>query len=462
VQGLFGISHKHQLRQLSFKALLDWRVLLLYTQPTILCSGSAGPFLFESTLFAGGFSMWRREVFMSLGLCVWPLFAFGADFYVDPEQGSATGDGSAKSPWRSIQAVIDAGLVQTQAWAQLPYKEGSKLVARNAGAPIRGGDTIWLRSGYHGSLSIDRHYNTMHITLAAEPAHTPRLSGVQIRSSSHWRIKGMSISAEFADAYKRQTLVQLRSHSWHGPIHDVTVEDCSVSSVADTSGWTVEDWNARACNGFQVDGTRMTIRGNTVLNVNFGISVDASHALIEDNVVENFSGDGLRGLGNHSTFQFNTVKNCYDVNKNHDDGFQSWSTGENGVGSGEVVGIVLRGNTIINYEDPNQPHRGELQGIGCFDGTFVDWVVEDNVVIVDHWHGITLLGARNCKIINNTVRDLKEGTPGPPWIKIDAHKNGTPPEHCVIRDNLSVVSAAKGVIQENNVTSQESPNTDGN
>ena len=60
---------------------------------------------------------------------------------------------------------------------------------------------------------------------------------------------------------------------------------------------------------------------------------------------------------------------------------------------GEVVGLVLRGNTIINYEDPDQPHRGTLQGIGCFDGMFVDWIIENNVIIVDHYHGITLSGA---------------------------------------------------------------------
>jgi len=385
-------------------------------------------------------------------ICVlWPVIGLCADFYVDPEKGSDIGDGSALSPWRSIQTVIDAGLIETQTWDQLPYKEGRRLVARHTGAPVKGGDTLWLRSGYHGQLSIDKHYNTANITVAAEPGHTPRFSGVQIRSSSHWRVKGVSISAEYAKPYKRQTLVQLRSHGWHGPISDVTVTDCSVSSVADASSWTVEDWNARACNGFQVDGTRMTIQNNYVLNVNFGISVDASHALVQNNVVENFSGDGLRGLGNHSTFQYNTVKNCYDVNKNHDDGFQSWSTGKNGVGSGEVVGIVLRGNTIINYEDPNQPHRGQLQGIGCFDGTFVDWIVENNVVVVDHWHGITLMGARNCKIFNNTVLDLKAGTPGPPWIRIANHKNGTPSEQGLIRNNLAVVSAGKGVTQDNNM-----------
>ena len=33
-----------------------------------------------------------------------------------------------------------------------------------------------------------------------------------------------------------------------------------------------------------------------------------------------------------------------------------------------------------------------MHGIGCFDGMFVDWVVENNVIITDHWHGITFAG----------------------------------------------------------------------
>ena len=81
-----------------------------------------------------------------------------------------------------------------------------------------------------------------------------------------------------------------------------------------------------------MDGTRMVIRNNRLLNVNFGISVNASHSLIAGNLVENFSGDGMRGLGDYTVFEYNTVKNCYDVNANHDDGFQSWSAGPDGVG----------------------------------------------------------------------------------------------------------------------------------
>jgi len=397
-----------------------------------------------------------RTLLLCVGLCFVGLQADAAEFYVDPVNGSPGGDGSASRPWRTIQEVFDAGLVQSQQWDKLPYSPQSKLVAKNTGAPVRAGDTIRLRSGFHGDLLIDGYYNLGHITLTAEEGHTPRLSSLHIRSSSHWTVRRLAVSAEFSQPYQRHTLVHLESHNWRGPIHDIVVEHCALSSVADASAWTAGDWDRLSCNGFQVDGTRMTIRDNRLLNVNFGISVEASDSLISGNLVENFAGDGLRGLGNHCTFQYNTVKNCYKVNANHDDGFQSWSTGPNGVGSGEVVGVVLRGNTIINYDDPNQPYRGTLQGIGCFDGTFVDWVIENNVIITDHWHGITLGGARNCLVINNTVLDQNKTSPGPPWICIDKHKNGTASVNCVVRNNLATnFKNAAGVLQENNLRIQD-------
>jgi hypothetical protein len=94
-----------------------------------------------------------------------------------------------------------------------------------------------------------------------------------------------------------------------------------------------------------------------------------------------------------------------------------------------------------------------MQGIGCFDGTFVDWVVENNVVITDHWHGITFLGARNVRVINNTVIDRNAVSPGPPWIQIGNHKNGTAPTGSIVRNNLTtdLNSASSGVTEDHNL-----------
>lgn len=377
----------------------------------------------------------------------------GADFYIDPEQGRADGDGSETAPWASLQQVLDDGLVESREPAELPFDGTGALVSRNPGAPVKAGDTLWLRSGDYGGLVIENFYNEETITVRAVDGEIPRFSSVLVRGSSMWHLAGFSVSAEHGDTYEVHTLVDLDSHDWRGPVHDIVIDAFTIRSVADASGWSAADWDTLSCNGIQADGSDHVIRDNVLENVNFGISVGAVRTLVDGNSIDGFAGDGLRGLGDYGVFRYNVVKNCYAVNDNHDDGFQSWSVGDDGsVGTGEVTGVVLRGNVIINYEDENQPHRGTLQGIGCFDGTFVDWVVENNVIITDHWHGITLLGARNSRIVNNTVMDLNDVDPGPPWVRIDAHKDGTPPEGCLIRNNLTTaVSIHDDVEEDHNI-----------
>jgi MYXO-CTERM domain-containing protein len=362
--------------------------------------------------------------------------ATAADFYVDPVDGSSDGDGSASDPWASLQDVWDSGNIESQHWTELPYEDGAQLEVRNEGAPVQPGDTIWLRDGFHGAFEVRGAYNESPIILAAEDGHVPQFSRIQLQSASNWVVRGVHVSPSFAPEYQKRTMIDASGHGYHGPAHDILIEDCTLFSVEDTSEWSAQDWVDKSASGISTGGADITVRNNTLENVQFGISASGDRAMVDGNTIENFSGDGLRGLGDDSTFQYNTVKNCYDVDDNHDDGFQSWSNGPDGVGSGEVTGMTLRGNVIINYEDPDQPHRGPLQGIGCFDGTFVDWTIENNVIITDHWHGITLLGARNATVVNNTMIDPNDTDPGPPWIKIDPHKDGTQSEDVLIRNNL--------------------------
>ena len=156
-------------------------------------------------------------VWLSLGLLCWAPSAYGAQFYVDPENGDISNDGSAQSPWSTIQEVIEADLIQSQAWAELPYAEGAELVVSNAEAPVQPGDTIWLRSGYHGELFIQGAYNEQTITIAAEADHHPQVSSIHLRAGAHWVIRGLEVSAEFAPSYEVGTLVHLESHSHQGP-----------------------------------------------------------------------------------------------------------------------------------------------------------------------------------------------------------------------------------------------------
>jgi len=367
--------------------------------------------------------------------------AHGAAFHVDPVTGSdSSGDGSAAHPWRSLAHVFDAGLIETRDWPDYPYQPGMTLVTVHAGAPVRAGDTIYLRNGYHGDVSIQHAYNSAPITLAAEPGHIPQLRSLLVRSAQNWIIRGLAVSPSFGGNYEPMTIVEVANHSWFGPSWDVTMSNLDVFSVADASAWGPNEWVNLASSGVAIEGDRVSLSDSRVRNVRFGISVGGEDGVVRRNLVDGFSADGLRGLGDRGVFEYNRVQNNLigdEFDANHDDGFQSWSYGAGGVGTGEVVGVVLRGNVFINATDPSNPLRSEMQGIGCYDGFFRGWIVENNVVVTDHWHGISFYGMRDSRIVNNTVIDLAAGTPGPPWIMVHDHKDGRRSSNVVVRNNLA-------------------------
>ena len=343
--------------------------------------------------------------------CVW-----AASYYVDPVKGGANNPGTIEQPWRTLQEMFS--LRKT----------------------FEGGDTIYLREGYHGDVVINGE-NDSYVTIEAYKNEEPSVSRIRISNARFWHIKGLKISPEFAQPYKQHTLVDISESASH-----IKIENCMIFSVKDSSGWSAEDWVKKSCFGFVTQGTNIRLANNHLLNVDHGFLVIGKHSIVENNIVENFSGDGICALGDHGVYQYNVIKNCFKVDDNHDDGIQSWSVGEKGVGSGVVKDVVLNGNLIINHSDPNQKYKGTPQGIGCFDGFYEDWVITNNIVIVDHWHGITLGGARNCRIINNTVVDINEGTPGPPWIVIDKHKDGRESTNNIIRNNLAKTFPSKAGI----------------
>ncbi|MBP9144084.1 MAG: right-handed parallel beta-helix repeat-containing protein [Thermoanaerobaculia bacterium] len=382
--------------------------------------------------------------------------AAATDFYVDPVNGSPAGNGSADDPWRTLEEVVAADLIETRHWASLPYLPGATLAVVNAGAPVRAGDTIWLRSGYHGELFLRGAYNAAPITVAAAPGEVPRLRRVWLSAAQNWIVRGLSISPSHAPGPLTQdTMVFVENHGWHGPSWDIEIADCDLFTVDDASSWGESEWVNDAASAFRIDGDRVTARGNRVRNVRFGISVSGKDARIRDNLVDGFSADGLRGLGDGGRFEYNTIQNALvgaPADGNHDDGFQSWSVGPGGVGTGEVRDVVLRGNRIVNNLNPDHPLHATLQGIGCFDGLFVNWVVENNVVVTDHWHGISLYGAIGGRIVNNTVLDLNGLSPGPPWIMLNS-SNGTPSSGVLVRNNLATDYAISGtgIVQDHNV-----------
>jgi len=155
------------------------------------------------------------------------LPAGAAEFYVDPVNGSDAGNGSAGSPWRTLQAVIDADLVQSRNWSSLPYTAPGTLVTVNAGAPIKAGDTVWLRTGYHGAPVLAGGDFTPPVVVAAASGEKPTASNVAFKGAKGFTLRGLSISPSYSPMPGAGTMVTIDDSSQR-----VAVEDSELFSVA--------------------------------------------------------------------------------------------------------------------------------------------------------------------------------------------------------------------------------------
>jgi parallel beta-helix repeat protein len=195
--------------------------------------------------------------------------------------------------------------------------------------------------------------------------------------------------------------------------------------VLDTTGWTGKDWVEKPASGIWLGrhGKAHIARNNYVLNTRFGINLCAPDCVAEGNVVANFSADGIRVTRDGQVVQYNVIKNNFvsarDGDDNHDDGIQAFLFN---VGTGTMRDVTLRGNIIIARETEGLPFPNEPQGIGCFDGPLVHFLVEGNVVCVNHYHGITLGDAQGCTIQDNTCFSRWPGR-AQPWVMLGQKKN---------------------------------------
>ena len=372
--------------------------------------------------------------------------SWSAIFFCDPEHGAKTGDGSAERPWRMVQEVIESNQVQIR---------DAQGKASNPDARVKSGDTILLRSGWHGVIRIAGGFNEQPITIAAEPGHAPQVGWIQIGGGRNWIVRGLTVSPSLAPeplARVPRSLVML-GEGGNDQSANLVIEDCFVYSVLDTSGWTGRDWVEQPSSGIYLGrhGRGHVARNNYVLNTRFGIQLCAPECIAEGNVVANFSADGLRVTRDGQLAQYNVIKNNFvgsrDGDDNHDDGIQAFLFN---VGTGTVRDVTLRGNIIIAREKDGLPFANGLQGIGCFDGPLVNFRVEDNVVLVNHFHGVSLYDAQGCTIQGNVCYSRWSGR-ARPWVMLGEKKDQAAGN--TVRNNLAHsfnFKADKTVRAENN------------
>ncbi len=335
-----------------------------------------------------------------------PGVASAATYYADPSTGSMSNDGSYNSPWSTLQEVFDNGLI---------------------GTLVQAGDTVLLLTGYHGEIDISYKSNSDYITIQAQSGHTPTFKRIKLRDCSKWIFRGLTISPELAPGtFQPTTLFHIEGSSY------IIIENNNMYIVQDSSIWDINDWNNYVSNRHGIYGrnaNNITVRNNTIKNVYGGILAWGPNWLVEHNTIENFAGDGMQG-NSYQVFQYNIVKNSYDIDGNHDDGFQ--------IGPGGHYQVVLRGNIFITLPDSNNPLLGGAQGIGLWDGPYYDFIIENNIVISTHvMGGISLFDGQDSKIFNNIVFNPMLGDSGyATYIRLGSKGNGGN-ENITIRNNIA-------------------------
>jgi hypothetical protein len=391
----------------------------------------------------------------------------GNIFYIDPINGSPEGDGSAANPWRSLQEVIEGEMIECYRHSEA-NNANSELEVVHEGAPVKGGDKLVLRSGYHGYIKLNYFIFKDWLTITAEKDHTPVLAQFRIEGAfEKIYLKNLTVLKESYQGDENywevevlnrnnNSCVYLCSSSFWGKGSRVKLNGLRVKTAENTSSWTAADWVEKSASGINLRSVQnVEIINCTIENVKHGLCIEyfSDHSVAVNNTINNYSADGSRLISNDVLFANNTITNCYKVDDNHDDAIQSYTRGEDlSAGTGVLSDVIIRGNLIIGTPDRENPLAGNPQGIGCFDGFFENWVVENNVVITDHYHGISFYGMRNSMIVNNTVIDQVPGNNTCPWIVINPHKDGTESENCIIANNIVSYSiGANGInVRESN------------
>ena len=279
--------------------------------------------------------------------------------------------------------------------------------------------------------SIEHAYNAAPITVAAAAGADAARAQSDRAGAQNWIVRGLSISPSYAATNEAIDMVEISDHNYFGPAWDIEFSGSDVFSVDDASSWGADEWVNLASSGIYVGAARISVHDNTLRNVRFGIGVDGADASIRRNVIDGFSADGLRGLGDDDVFEYNTRHEQQDRRSRR----RATTTTVSRAGRSARTARSARARSpalcCAAISSSMRPIRTIRSGARCrasaaSTASSTSWIVENNVVITDHWHGISFYGMRDSRIVNNSVIDLADGQPGPPWIMVTDHKNGTP------------------------------------
>ena len=390
-----------------------------------------------------------------MATCSTPGPARGRVFYLDPVRGSPSGDGSRARPWRDLNGIVAAGLIgerRREVWkidrllARLLGRPPTVRLEERPGARVRAGDTVLLASGNYGHVDLSGLVNSGFVTIAAEPGAKARFASLNLSSTSHFLLRGITVVAENA-APRRAYIVSLYDPG-AARADNIIVDAFEVRSELGVAAAAPAIFAASAPDGIILAGDCVTLKGSRFGDVASAINIYRSRrARIADNVIDGIAIDGIQFSGRDIVIRNNIIVNQWPTpSPLHPDCMQGVEPEQ-----GEMYGpVTITGNLCIRALAGSMTGRKERpdifgwQGISIFDGQWNDLTLRCNLVFPSAQHGIALYGAHDALISENVVLGITGGRPT--WIAALPAKNGRQSSGVVIRSNRAsgYLNAVKG------------------
>jgi hypothetical protein len=330
-----------------------------------------------------------------------------------------------------LLTIIFCGPSGAADFHQKPGGDWKALQTAIAKGEIGGGDTVVLMQGEHGILSLIGLHFTPPLTFrGAKGAH---VQAIAVKNSSGLVVRDLEV---WPTGALNQNAIVAASRDTRG----IVLSGLDIRGRADAPRnyltYTLPQWRTLGgLGGVRLEGVFNSILDSQITATGFAITALGTNARIERNHILGFTGDGMRALADGAIVRGNTVENCIKIDDNHDDGFQAWAPRN---GSGPLRGLRIEGNRIFEWRGPAaHPLRCRLQGVGLFDGPYQDLAVINNLVVVTGFHGISLYGGQDSRIINNTVLHPGAAAQNFPWIMLQDQKGGQAARGNVIANNLA-------------------------
>lgn len=185
--------------------------------------------------------------------------------------------------------------------------------------------------------------------------------------------------------------------------------------------WAKADWLAWAWSGVQFVGSGNVARGCRLFGVNFGLSTIAPDNDFLSNAIFGVSADGIRLNGDRCRAISNKASDFVLIDANHPDAIQAFGKYNSTAKTyADLTGLVIEDNEFIEWTiRPSNPLRAKMQGIGGYNGRWVDAVVRKNRILSSSFTGMTLNNGVNATVTDNYFGHVDKVKADFPRVKVN-------------------------------------------